>query len=51
MIAVPAENGIGNAQHTPVDGEVTAVRDHCIEIRNVSDKGGRMLPEPGRCLY
>jgi len=51
MIAMPVDDGISNAQHAPVDGEVTAVGDRYIEIWSISDEGGRMMPEAGRSIY
>ena len=51
MIAVPSNEGISNAQHASIAGEVTEVGDRYVEITRPSDEGGRTLPEAGRTIY
>ena len=51
MIAVPSGDGISNAQHASIDGEVTEVSDRYAELARPSDGGGRTPPEAGRTIY
>ncbi|WP_137286237.1 NADH dehydrogenase subunit [Halorussus salinisoli] len=51
MIATPGSDGISNAQHASIDGEVTEVTESHVEIHRVEASGARTAADIDRPIY